>query len=80
MDSHSKRNELITKKKNNMPEFITDDYENNEFILFLDMIGNHFDIIHTYIKGMTEQRLISENNSYGINDELLYNYLQNYLI
>jgi hypothetical protein len=25
---------------------------------------------------MTEQRLISENNSYGINDELLYNYLQ----
>ena len=40
------------------------------------MIGNHFDIIHTYIKGMTEQRLISENNSYGINDELLYNYLQ----
>ena len=56
--------------------FINDNSENDEFLLFLDMIGNHFDIIHTYIKGMTEQRLISENNSYGINDELLYNYLQ----
>lgn len=66
----------LSSLRNNIPLFISDDSENEEFLLFLDMIGNHFDIIHTYIKGMTEQRLISENNSYGINDELLYNYLQ----
>jgi hypothetical protein len=66
----------LSSLKNNIPLFINDNSENDEFLLFLDMIGNHFDIIHTYIKGMTEQRLISENNSYGINDELLYNYLQ----
>ena len=66
----------LSSLKNNLPLFINDNSENDEFLLFLDMIGNHFDIIHTYIKGMTEQRLISENNSYGINDELLYNYLQ----
>lgn len=66
----------LSSLRNNIPLFINDNEENEEFLLFLDMIGNHFDIIHTYIKGMTEQRLISENNSYGINDELLYNYLQ----
>jgi hypothetical protein len=66
----------LSSLRNNIPLFINDNPENDEFLLFLDMIGNHFDIIHTYIKGMTEQRLISENNSYGINDELLYNYLQ----
>jgi hypothetical protein len=66
----------LSSLRNNIPLFISDDSQNEEFLLFLDMIGNHFDIIHTYIKGMTEQRLISENNSYGINDELLYNYLQ----
>jgi len=66
----------LSSLRNNIPLFISEDDTNEEFLLFLDMIGNHFDIIHTYIKGMTEQRLISENNSYGINDELLYNYLQ----
>lgn len=66
----------LSSLKNNIPLFISEDDSNEEFLLFLDMIGNHFDIIHTYIKGMTEQRLISENNLYGINDELLYNYLQ----
>lgn len=66
----------LSSLRNNIPLFISEDESNEEFLLFLDMIGNHFDIIHTYIKGMTEQRLISENNSYGINDELLYNYLQ----
>lgn len=64
--------------KNNIPTFISEDDKNADFLLFLDMIGNHFDIIYTYIKGITDQRLLSENNSYGINDEMLYSYLESF--
>ncbi len=64
--------------KNNIPQFISEDEDNSDYLLFLDMVGNHFDIIWSYIKGMTDQRMITENNSYGINDELLYNYLESF--
>ena len=64
--------------KNNIPQFISEDESNSDYLLFLDMVGNHFDIIWSYIKGMTDQRVIAENNSYGINDELLYNYLESF--
>ena len=30
---------------NNIPQFVKDDEENTDFILFLDMIGHHFDIL-----------------------------------
>ena len=69
-------NNNLNALKNNIPQFISEDASNSDYMLFLDMIGNHFDIIWTHIKGMSDQRIITEDSSTGINDELLYNYLE----
>jgi hypothetical protein len=42
------------------------------------MIGNYFDIIWAYIKGITEQKNISEAASTGISDDILYDYLKSF--
>jgi hypothetical protein len=79
MDSASVYDNMnLNALKNNIPQFISEDENNSDYLLFLDMVGNHFDIIWSYIKGMTDQRMITEDNSYGINDELLYNYLESF--
>jgi hypothetical protein len=64
--------------KRNLPLHIIEDSNNAEFLLFLDMIGNYFDIIWAYIKGITEQKKISETNTVGINDDFLYQYLKSF--
>jgi hypothetical protein len=64
--------------KNNIPLHIVDDNENLDYLLFLDMIGNYFDIIWAYIKGMSDQKKISETNLDGIEDKFLYQYLQSF--
>ena len=79
MDSASVYDNMnLNALKNNIPQFISEDESNSDYLLFLDMVGNHFDILWSYIKGMTDQRMITETNSYGINDELLYNYLESF--
>ena len=75
-DSYDKNS--INLLKNNIPLHIVDDNENLDFLLFLDMIGNYFDIIWAYIKGITEQKNISEAASTGISDDLLYDYLKSF--
>ena len=45
---------------NNLPLFIQEDYDNNDFIVFLDMIGQHFDIIWTYITSIRDNKKIGE--------------------
>ena len=39
-----------SKLTNNLPEHIILDKNNNEFTLFFDMIGQHFDVLYTHIK------------------------------
>ena len=64
--------------KNNIPLHIVDDIGNVDYLLFLDMIGNYFDIIWAYIKGMSDQKKIAESNEDGIEDKFLYQYLQSF--
>ena len=64
--------------KNNIPLHIVEDNGNFDFLLFLDMIGNYFDIIWAYIKGMSDQKKISETNADGIEDKFLYQYLESF--
>ena len=35
---------------NNIPQYIQNDDEQTDFILFLDMIGSHFDILWSYVR------------------------------
>jgi hypothetical protein len=64
--------------KNNIPLFLIQTDENTDYLLFLDMIGHHFDIIWSYIKGMTETKNITEKDTNGIHDDMLYNYLKSF--
>ena len=54
-----------------MPEHITSDYENEEFLNFMDMIGHHYDIIWTYVKSLTDVHDRSEDITKGISAGLV---------
>ncbi len=64
--------------KNNIPLHLIESGDNDSYLLFLDMIGNHFDIIWSYIKGMGDTKNITEQNSEGIHDDFLYDYLKSF--
>ena len=61
---------------NNIPEFIKEDYDNNDFILFLDMIGQHFDIIWVYVKALSGNKLLEEKQLKGATNNLIYYLLE----
>ena len=61
---------------NNIPEFIKEDYDNNDFIIFLDMIGQHFDIIWVYIKALSSNKLLEEKQLKGATNNLIYYLLE----
>lgn len=64
--------------KNNIPLHIVESGDNDQYLLFLDMIGHHFDIIWSYINGMSDTKNITEQSSYGIHDDFLYDYLKSF--
>lgn len=60
-----------------LPVYLTTDSENEEFITFLEMIGQHFDVVWSYIKGLNRVKKISHKASDGIPDKFLYSLLEN---
>lgn len=64
--------------KNNIPLHLIDSGDNDSYLLFLDMIGHHFDVIWSYIKGMSDTKNITEQSSEGIHDDFLYDYLKSF--
>jgi len=63
---------------NNIPEFVREDYDNEDFITFLNMIGQHFDILWCYINALKHTKLVEEKQVNGISDELVKNLLQSF--
>jgi hypothetical protein len=61
---------------NNIPEFIRTDVDNDDFVVFMDMIGQHFDVFRTYINGLSRVRNQSENAEMGIPNELVWHLLK----
>jgi hypothetical protein len=57
--------------RNNLPEYITEDYDNADFILFLDMIGQHFDILWAYINGIKKAKNVEHKEELGVPDSLV---------
>jgi hypothetical protein len=62
--------------KNNVPEYIFENYENADYILFLDMIGQHFDILWCYINGLKTLRNVEHKQESGLPDKLVSHLLQ----
>lgn len=55
-----------------IPEFIRFDQENTSLEPFVNMLGQHYDILHTYVKAMTLINSREENPYVGMPNELLY--------
>ena len=63
---------------NNIPAYVANDDEQTDFILFLDMLGHHFDILWTYIRALKKNIKVEEKQRVGISDEMLKHILKNY--
>ena len=64
---------------NNIPQFVKDDKENADFILFLDMIGHHFDILWAYTENINRARKLEHKKlNNGVSDELVREMLRSF--
>jgi hypothetical protein len=63
---------------NNIPEFIKEDYNNQDFFVFLNMIGQHFDILWLYINGFARNKNINHKNKLGIVDDMVFHMLESF--
>ncbi len=56
---------------NLLPEHISTDKENIEFLYFMDMMGHHYDIIWTHIRALSDVHDRSEDVTKGISQALV---------
>ena len=59
----------------NLPDHIINDTNGQEFILFFNMIGQHFDIIWSYTSGITDSKKLVHKFDAGVTNDLLYHML-----
>lgn len=59
-----------------VPSFITEDPNNSQYLLFLNMIGQYFDSIWVYLKAVTDINLANNNLNDGISRDIVYTQLQ----
>lgn len=58
--------------KNSIPEFLVRTDENDEFITFLNMIGEQFDVLLVYIEAMSDMSYIRNSFSRGVPNQLVW--------
>lgn len=56
---------------NNLPQHIIDNQESEEFKMFFNMIGHHFDVLHSYTKSLAQKKNLEHKYQSGIKDALL---------
>lgn len=64
--------------KYTLPEYIRQDSNNDPAGLFLDMVGQHFDHLWVYAKGITDKYDADNRLDYGISKDLIVKTLQNF--
>ena len=62
----------INKLTNALPASIADNTATADMSVFVNMLGHHFDILHTYIKHTSLLYKREENPKLGLSNELLY--------
>lgn len=63
---------------NNIPSYILNNEENDQFMLFIAMIGQHFDIIYFFNKAIERSRGSNYSSVNGIANKLLYEKLKSF--
>ena len=66
----------IHKLQNTIPLHIQNSDGGDEYSLFINMVGQHFDILWTYIKGLTTIHSREEHPKDGMPDDMLYQVAQ----
>jgi hypothetical protein len=61
-----------------IPEFIREDPNNQGYSLFLDMIGQHFDSLWTYAKGIQDRYNADNRLDYGVSRDLIGDVLRSF--
>lgn len=61
-----------------IPEFIRDDSNNSEYLLFVNMIAHYFDTLWLYIKHFNDKYAQDEHPDFGISKDLLVHMANNY--
>ena len=61
-----------------VPGHIYNDENNSEYLLFLDMVGHHFDILYSYVSAITSIHQRDEHPNRGIPNQLLYEYAKSF--
>ncbi len=59
-----------------IPEYIKNDSNNDQYKLFIDMVGQHFDQSWLHIKSLTENKRAENKLNRGIDKDLVYNALK----
>lgn len=60
----------------NLPKHIINDEQGQDFILFFNMIGQHFDVITSYTKGVAKSKKSSHTVDSGLANDLIYHMLE----
>ena len=58
--------------RNTIPAHIQEDENNSQYVMFIDMMAHHFDILYSYIKSLSKKPIGEEHPKLGINKHLLY--------
>ena len=60
-----------------IPEYLRDDSENEQFVTFINMIGQHFDIMYLYTDHILKKNLREEHPEDGLSQDLIYEATRN---
>jgi hypothetical protein len=64
--------------QNNIPQYILNNNENESYLLFFAMIGQHFDNIYYHTKSIEKSRGLGYKSKDGISDKLLFDVLKSF--
>ena len=62
--------------RNTLPQYLIDNDENEQFITFVDMMGQYFDNIWLYIENITDKNIAHNSLKEGISKDLVFNALK----
>ena len=62
--------------RNTLPQYIIENNENDQFITFVDMMGQYFDNIWLYIENITDKNIAHNGLKEGISKDIVFNALK----